>query len=84
MATTTLMKKELEALLEVVEKAELGMVEIEEYRENDIGWLRATIRPSQGPGNHSHGVVPRVYKISPLGHVYDAKGNVVRDGGIPK
>lgn len=73
-------KHEFEALWRLFE--EFGdattRLMVAEYRDAaDVGWLRVTMKPVLGRGNHSRPVEPRVFKVSPLGHVYDWNSGVL-------
>jgi hypothetical protein len=76
--------KALQALAWVAEMDRYTSVRVRSYRDDaDVGWIAATIYPP-ARGNFYGRPPVRVYKVSPLGHVYDPDGVVVRDGGIPR
>jgi len=64
--------KELDALRFCVERSELGVVEVEPFRDaSDLGWLRARIIVKKDPGTKRKIGAERYLRISPLGHVYE-------------
>ena len=72
--------KELDALRSISEQAELGMLDVSVYRdEADVGWLEVRFKPLRR-GVASHWISPEKRKVSPLGHVYDEQGELVREG----
>lgn len=80
----TLTSKEIDALAFIATMSELGAVEVESFRDAaDVGWLSVSIIPKL---RYTRGHRPEksVFKVSPLGHVYDPSGNIVASYDVIK
>lgn len=72
--------KELDALRWLAEQADLQSLQVSTYRDQaDVGWLEVLCKfPQRGTSSHLRSM--KKFKVSPLGHVYDETGKVVREG----
>lgn len=73
--------KELHALEWLSEQADLGLLDVAIVRDQaDVGWLEVFMKQQRQQGMPSHRRSMLKYRVSPLGHVYDESGTVVRKG----
>jgi hypothetical protein len=77
-----LVRKELDALIWLSEQADLGALNVAVVRDqSDVGWLEVLMKQAKRHSGRSSHLEPLVkFKVSPLGHVYNESGEVVREG----